>query len=139
MALDIPKLRGSFEALAPKGDQLMVRFYELLFAKFPQVKPLFSNASMPEQRAKLLRALALVVKNLEQPGVLVPYLEGLGRMHVAYGAVPGHYDAVGGCLLEALADTAGPIWNDGLKQAWTEAYQAVASIMLKGAGEKAPA
>lgn len=133
MALNVKLLRSSFEAVAPKGAQLISRFYALLFDRFPQVKPLFEKTPMAEQEKKLLRSLAVIVGSLEKPELLAPYLQGLGRMHVAYGALPAHYDAVGGCLLSAMAEVAGPLWTSELEAAWREAYGAVASIMLQGA------
>ena len=132
--LNVKLLQDSLKAISHKGDELVAAFYDILFTKYPTVRPLFDNARMPEQKQKLLRAIVMAVRNLEKPEVLVPYLEGLGRMHVAYGAEAAHYDAVGECLLEALEKTAGPLWNDELKAAWGDAYGAIAGLMKKGAG-----
>ena len=133
-ALNVKLLQDSLKAISHKGDELVATFYDILFSKYPAVRPLFENARMPEQKQKLLRSIVIAVRNLEKPDVLVPYLEGLGRMHVAFGAEAAHYDAVGECLLEALAKTAGPLWNDELKGAWGDAYGAIAGLMKKGAG-----
>jgi hemoglobin-like flavoprotein len=133
MALNVGLLRSSFELVAPKGEQVVDRFYTLLFEKHPSVKPLFANTTQKEQGKKLLRSLSIVVQNLEKPDVLAPYLQGLGRMHVAFGTQEAHYDAVGGCLLQALAETAGPAWNATLESAWAEAYGVVAKLMKDGA------
>ena len=132
--LNVKLLQDSLKAISHKGDELVATFYDTLFLKYPVVRSLFDNARMPEQKNKLLRSIVLTVRNLEKPEVLVPYLEGLGRMHVAYGAEAAHYDAVGECLLEALEKTAGPLWNDELKTAWGDAYGAIAGLMKKGAG-----
>lgn len=133
-ALNVKLLQDSLKAISHKGDELVATFYNILFSRYPAVRPLFDGVRMPEQKNKLLRSIVLVVRNLEKPEVLVPYLQGLGRMHVAYGAEDGHYDAVGECLLEALAQTAGPIWNDELETAWGDAYGTIAGLMKQGAG-----
>lgn len=135
MSLNVNALRESFEAVKPSSDKLTEVFYATLFERYPEVKPLFENVEMEEQRKKLFQALALVVRNLEKPDVLAGILEQMGRRHVDYGALPEHYPAVGECLLHALATVAGPLWNDELNQAWTDAYGAIADLMLKGAAQ----
>ena len=132
--LNVQLLQDSLKAISHKGDALVTEFYDLLFSRYPAVKPLFDNIRLPDQKQKLLRSIVLVVRNLERPEVLVPYLQGLGRMHVAYGAEDAHYDAVGECLLEALGKTAGPLWSDELNAAWGDAYGAIAALMKQGAG-----
>ena len=143
MALQVQLVRDSFTALAPKHgamlqtfyDTLFQRypqvrplfaktnmaeqtFYDTLFQRYPQVRPLFAKTNMAEQQKKLGQALALVVANLERPDVLTTALHEMGARHVGYGTEPPHYDAVGECLLHALAVTAGPLRNDELAQAW---------------------
>jgi hemoglobin-like flavoprotein len=40
---------------------------------------------------------------------------------------------VGECLLAAMAEIAGPLWNDELAAAWAETYGAVSALMQQGA------
>lgn len=135
LPLQIELLETSFEAVKPAGEELVAYFYDLLFERHPGVQPLFANADMQEQQGKLLSALALVVANLRKPDVLVPALQELGRKHVAYGAEPAHYDAVGAVLLDSLAAIAGDVWTDELRDAWAEAYGLAASVMIEAASE----
>ena len=133
MSLKIDLLEESFQAVAPKGDELVETFYRNLFADYPQVKPLFENAEMADQKKKLLASLKLVVDNLRRPDVLGPALEQLGAKHVDFGAQEEHYPAVGATLLKSLAETAGDLWNDEFNQAWAEAYEEISKMMLAGA------
>ena len=135
MALDADLLRSSLKAISHKADQLAATFYDRLFSRYPEVRPLFEQTRMDEQRKKLIRSIVLIVRHVDNETFLVPYLEGLGRMHVAYGAQDAHYDAVGSCLLQALAETAGEQWSDELQAAWGDAYGVVAGVM-KGAAKK---
>ncbi|HJN45276.1 MAG: globin domain-containing protein [Vicinamibacterales bacterium] len=139
MALEVQLLRDSFVALTPRHGELLQTFYDTLFERYPQVRPLFAKNDMSEQRKNLGEAPALVVANLERPDVLTQTLHRMGARHVAYGAEPPHYDAVGECLLHALAVTAGPLWNDELADAWAGAYGAVADLMKQGAAQTAKA
>jgi len=133
MAIDIAKLQQSFRKLTPKADLLAINFYDTLFDRYPETLALFSNTRFPEQREKLIRSLALVIRNIERPEFLSAYLMGLGAIHVAYGVKPAHYEAMGECLLSALAVTAGKLWDAETEQVWREAYQMIADTMLAGA------
>lgn len=135
MGLNVEALRSSFELVAPRADELTEKFYATLFMRYPQVVPLFQDADMDVQRRKLATALAFVVRNLENEDALVDTLEGLGARHIGYGAKTEHYPAVGECLLESLKSIAGEHWNAELETAWTEAYEAVAQIMMRGAAK----
>jgi methyl-accepting chemotaxis protein len=131
--LQVKLLRDSFDAVKPRADVLVATFYRILFERYPSVKPLFLDTDMKSQQRKLVQALALVVANLEKPDTLKAALHDLGGRHVAYGAEPAHYDAVGECLLAALATVAGPLWSSKLEKAWADAYGVVASLAIEGA------
>ncbi len=131
--MNVNLIRSSFEALRPQAPLLVDRFYATLFERYPQVRSLFAHTDLPKQKQMLTQALSLLVANLEKPDVLKTYLGQLGAKHVRYGAREAHYDAVGECLLAAMADVAGPLWTEELEREWTETYGAVASLMLQGA------
>lgn len=133
MGLNVELLESSFKLVAPKGEALVTRFYERLFKKYPAVKPLFKKTSIKEQKKKLLASLVLVIQNLRHPDKLTPVLQDMGARHVGYGAKPAHYDAVGENLLAVLGEFAGAAWTPQVKQAWTDAYGAIKTIMLAGA------
>jgi len=133
MSLNVELLEQSFALVAPQGDELVDAFYRNLFSDFPQVKPMFENVDVTEQKQKLLASLKLVVENLRRPDTLIPALEGLGSRHVEYGAQEAHYPAVGQTLLKSLAEIAGDAWNDELNEAWSDAYGEISKIMFAGA------
>lgn len=135
MAIDVAKLQQSFRKLTPKADLLAINFYDTLFDRHPETLTLFSNTRFPEQREKLIRSLALVIRNIERPEFLAAYLKGLGAIHVAYGVKREHYELMGDCLVSALAITAGRFWDTELEQVWREAYQMIADMMLDGADQ----
>ncbi len=135
LGLRVELLEQSFEAVKPHAEDLVVRFYENLFQQHPGVQPLFAEVDMGEQRGKLLAALATVVASLRQPDVLVPHLEELGRRHVAYGAEPAHYEAVGTVLVETLGEIAGDVWTNELRDAWSDAVSLVATVMIDAASQ----
>jgi methyl-accepting chemotaxis protein len=127
----IALLENSFALLAGSAEQLVARFYEELFERYPAVVPMFDGADMSDQQKKLLAALKLVVNSLRNPDKLVGALTQLGRKHRDYGAQPEHYGAVAETLLDVMAEFAGNAWTEDVKQAWTGALNQVAEVMIK--------
>ena len=46
MSLDLDVLETSFDAIAPRGDELTDVFYTRLFAAAPAVRPLFAGTNL---------------------------------------------------------------------------------------------
>lgn len=135
MALNIELLRGSFEVVATANPRFIGRFYELLFARHPQTRAMFSPGSEARQAEMLTGALVAVLEHLEDAPWLVQTLGALGAKHVTYGVTREMYDWVGSSLLATLAEVAGPAWSAELEAAWGEAYAAIVSMMQAGARE----
>lgn len=133
MDLNLEPLEESFDAVAPRGDELMDEFYGRLFAAAPAVKPLFAGTDMRRQKAMLLSALALVRKSLRDLDAIVPKLRQLGARHVAHGARPEHYPVVAAVLIVSMAAVAGPAWKREYADAWGEALDVVAGVIIEGA------
>ncbi len=132
LGLDVNLLEKTFEALAPSGEKLVKRFYQELFKRYPDVKPMFGNTSISAQQKKLLAALKLVISNLRKPQVLEGALMELGAKHENYGAIAEHYDAVAETMLNVLEEFAGDLWTLEVHDAWSDALNLVAQTMLKG-------
>jgi len=130
----IALLESSFALLAGEAEALVARFYEELFKRYPAVQPLFAGLNMADQQKKLLAALKLVVNSLRKPEVLNNALTELGKKHIGYGALPEHYGAVTGTLLDVMAEFAGDAWTDNVREAWTQALNQVSEVMIE-AGE----
>ena len=135
MSLDLEALETSFDLVAPRGDELMDVFYARLFAAAPVVKPLFAGTDMSRQKSMLLGALVLLRKSLRDLDRIVPVLREMGARHVRYGARPEHYPVVGSVLIAAMAGVAGEDWRPEYEQAWSAAFEVVASVMIDGAAE----
>ena len=133
MNLNLEALEESFDAIAPRGDELMHEFYGRLFATAPAVMPLFAQTDMRRQKAILLSALVLVRKSLRDLDSIVPKLRRLGARHVAYGAQPEHYPVVAEVLIASMAAVAGPAWKSEYEAAWGDALGTVAAVMIEGA------
>lgn len=131
-------VQDSFTKVAPIADTAADIFYNRLFEIAPEVRPLFA-ADMSRQKEVLMQTLGTAVQNLHQVETILPVVKDLGVRHVGYGVKDEHYDTVGAALLYTLEKGLGEAWNDDLKEAWTETYVTVATVMKDAAAEAAAA
>ena len=132
MALDAALLKQSFDLVLTRAPDLTARFYDVLFERYPETRPLFSRNPRGRQEQMLASALSAVIDHLEDASWLTEQLAALGAKHVGYGVRPEMYDWVGDALLTSLAAAAGADWSDELRAQWTEAYGAIVSLMRAG-------
>jgi hemoglobin-like flavoprotein len=138
MSLDVRLLRDSFESLRPQGDEMVEKFYSILFTRHPDIKKMFAQTDMVAQRKKFFDTLDELIKHLEQPDKTLSDLLILGNSHVDYGVRAEQYPIVCDALVEAMKTVAGKNWTPTLDQAWRQAYDKVADIMKKGAALRRP-
>lgn len=65
-------IQQSFAKVVPIADQAAVLFYDRLFEIAPDVKPMFHDADMAEQRRKLMETLGIVVTGLSRLETVLP-------------------------------------------------------------------
>lgn len=133
MAIDPDLLRGSIELAASREPVITKRFYEILFERYPQVRPMFSRNAPERQQQMLQGAILAVLDHLDDPTWLGDTLGGLGATHVSYGVTDDMYPLVGECLIAALADLCGDDWTDAHHDSWVEAYGVISSLAIAGA------
>ena len=95
---------------------------------------------MVAQGTKLMQMIALAVSKLDDPEVLMPTLQSLGRRHAGYGVRDEHYDSVGAALLKTLYQGLGVAYTAEVEEAWIDVYGVIASTMKDAARyESSPA
>src|SRR5690606_16106401 len=120
MSLNVPALRSSFELVVEREPQLTHRFYDILFQRYPQTKPMFRNNPRQEQEKMLTDVLVKLMDHLEDAPWLVRELGALGSKHADYGVTDEMYGWVGASLLEALEQVAAEEWTPELAAAWSD-------------------
>jgi NAD(P)H-flavin reductase/hemoglobin-like flavoprotein len=130
--VDIARLKSNFARVAMHGDDVALHFYADLFLKHPETRTMFP-VSMQAQRAHLVDALARIIASVDRAEELTPFLQDLGRGHRKFGALAGHYEAVGASLLATLRHFSGEGWDAQIEADWTAAYQLVAGAMTTAA------
>ena len=139
MALNVSLLRSSFDLVISRQPQITPRFYEILFARYPQVRPLFGRNAQTAQQQMLQEALVAVMDHLEDASWLSQTLRAMGAKHLDYGVDDSMYAWVGDSLLATLAEAAGEAWTPELAQAWTDAYATLSGFMISEAYPKTQA
>ncbi len=128
----------SWAKLGGRADELLVRFYERLFALDPSAHALFSHTNMAVQRMKFAGMIEAILALREEPRQFVSSAAALGRRHRDYGVTPAQYDSAGVALIAALKDLAGPALTPELKESWVAGYKLVAAIMIRAAERPRP-
>lgn len=124
----IDLVRTSWAKVVPIADTVGKLFYANLFEADPMLKGMFKG-DIEQQAGKLMQVVGAAVGKLDEPAVLLPMLEALGRRHVDYGVVPAHYDTVGAALLKTLGQGLGPAFTPQVQAAWTKVYGAMVEAM----------
>ena len=128
----IALVRESFDLIEPIAPQAGALFYANLFEADPSLQRLFSG-SIGDQGVKLMQMISVAVSQLDQPEVLIPVLENLGRRHGGYGVKDADYDTVGTALLKTLYQGLGVAYNEEVEEAWISVYSVLATTMKKAA------
>jgi hemoglobin-like flavoprotein len=128
----IALLRGSFSIVEKKAGIAGLVFYRNLFNLAPSLRALFQS-DIELQGCKFMEALRFTIATLEDPAVLTPVLEALGRRHVGYGTRDEHYDVVIEALMLTLQQSLGPKFTKAAARAWQLALTYLADTMKRGA------
>ncbi len=128
--MDVILLQESFEMVAPQKDRFARRFYERLFAAYPETQALFAKSDMRRQESALMATLAAVVAGVERGENLGPTLQRLGARHATYGVEPGHYPLVGETLLATFDEFLGPTFTPAMRETWAQAFEVISSQMI---------
>jgi hemoglobin-like flavoprotein len=133
LAIDASLLRESIGLAASREPIITTRFYEILFERYPAVRPMFSRNSPERQQQMLQGAILAVLDHLDDPAWLEDSLGALGAKHVSYGVQDAMYPAVGECLIATLAELCADEWTPAHEAAWAEAYGVITTLALRGA------
>jgi nitric oxide dioxygenase len=132
----IALVQQSFAKVIPIREQAAALFYERLFAIDPSTRPLF-RSDVRAQGAKLMAAIATVVKSLDRLDLILDDLRTLARRHDGYGVQEAHYASVGSALLWTLERGLGADFTSELREAWAAAYGVLSDAMIDATGRPA--
>lgn len=124
-------VKATVPFLKENGVALTKHFYQRMFRDNPELKHVFNmgNQKNDKQQTALAMAVLAYAEHIDNPGVLMPILDGIGNKHVSVGIRAEHYGIVGGHLLAAIAEVVGEGASPELMEAWAAAYWQLADIM----------
>lgn len=131
----IELVQSTWNLVVPIAEQAATLFYGKLFELDPEIKPMFAQADLPEQKRKLMQTIGVAVKRLHRLDEIVPVVRDLGRRHVGYGVQDQHYDTVAEALLWTLEQGLGEFFTPEVKDAWAVTYTVLADTMKDAAAE----
>ncbi|MCL4430696.1 MAG: globin domain-containing protein [Epsilonproteobacteria bacterium] len=126
----IAAIKETIPLVNQEAENVTTRMYEILFSKYPETKPMFSNAAK-DQHKKLAGAIAAFAGNIDNLGVLGAAVEKMAQSHVMTQVKPIHYPMVADALITAMGDVLGEAFTDARKNAWVEAYTFLANILMQ--------
>jgi hemoglobin-like flavoprotein len=129
-------VRKSWAQFEPAVRGAGAHFYDRLFELDPGARRLFAATDMAVQEAKLMQMFGDIVRSLDQPAELVPEVAALGRRHTHYGVQDADYESVGAALLWTLEQGLGEAFTPEVRDAWSEAYLLVATVMRRAAARE---
>ena len=122
-------IKNSASLITRNAPQITKRMYEILFDKYPHIKPLF--ADQPEdQYMKLADALSAYAINIDKLHIFTPALMVIAQKHVETNIKAGHYPIIEEVLLEAIQGTLKSVDNDFI-EAWREAYGYLSHVLIE--------
>lgn len=133
----IRTIQATVPALQAHARDITEHFYPLLFSRYPEVKAYFNQTHQAtgSQRQALANAVLAYAANIENLEALGDTVKLITHKHCSLNIHPAQYQAVGECLLDAIAAVLGDAATPAILQAWGEAYQQLADILI-GAEEQ---
>lgn len=128
--IDTRLLRDTLELTLARDDTFPRRFYELLFAAHPDVKPLFHRSTPGALNKMFAQKLSAIVDHLDDPHWLGRELGNLAANHESYGVKPEMYAWVGDALIATLREACADVWTDDTERAWSDAYASITRSIL---------
>lgn len=121
-------VQNSFEKMASVTDTAACLFLYRLFDLDPSLRPMFP-ADLAGQCRKMMDAVTLAVRCLDQLDLLLPIVEGLGRRLALSGVRYEHYDTAATALRWTLEQVLGDSFTPEVEDAWLASFTLLVTAM----------
>ena len=122
-------IKSTAPVLKEHGEAITQEMYKIMFNNHPEVQAIFKDAE-PDQHKKLANAVYAYAANIDQLEKLGKGIETIVNVHIKTNVQPEHYPIVGASLLEAIKNILGDAATDEIINAWAEAYQFLAEVLI---------
>lgn len=126
-------VKSTAPVLQENGEILTRHFYKRMFSHNPEVAVFFNPAHQQSgsQQKALAGAICAYAANIDNLGALAGAVELIAQKHASLQIKPEHYPIVGENLLASIREVLGDAANDDIINAWAEAYNFLAAVMIK--------
>jgi hemoglobin-like flavoprotein len=126
---EIRLIQMSWNLLTLKSKTTGEKFYANLFKKHTDMAELFKG-DIKDQSGALMRMVKTVVEGLNNPQIIIPALQELGRRHREYGVKDEYYKEFGNLLVETIGSELGSDFDVKTKAAWEKLYDTLGRVMM---------
>ena len=125
-------IKSTVPALQLYSEDITRHFYPLLFEQYPEVIPYFNqtNQAKGTQPKALANAVLAYGANIDELGNLSGAVSTIVQKHCSLGIEPVQYQAVGACLLQAIAAVLGDAATDEIVDDQAELHGVVREVVL---------
>ncbi|MGG3573547.1 NO-inducible flavohemoprotein [Bacillus gobiensis] len=125
-------VQSTVPVLKQHSKEIGKRFYELLFAKAPDLYNIFNQTNQKRgiQQEALGYAVYAAGEHITNLDAIKPVIERISQKHRAIGVKEEQYPIVGETLLEAVKDVLGDAASDEIIEAWGKAYGYIADAFI---------
>lgn len=127
---EIRLIQDSYNKINDISEKIGEKFYNKLFEQNPEIIKLFKS-DMKEQSHLLMNMVKTVVEGLNNPQIIIPAIQELGRRHNEYGVMPEMYGVFGNCLIDCIEQESGNDFRPETKRAWEKLYNILADVMRR--------
>ena len=127
---DLKLLQDSYARLHAEMDLHSLYFYEALFRRAPELKPMFRE-DLEAQGMKFMSTLGRILDEMDHPHMLSAKLAELGRMHAAIGVTRAQFAPMEEALIDTMKNVLGEDMTADLERAWRTGFQEVGAAMSR--------
>ena len=132
-ASDDVLLRESFERLQADFDQFSTYFYEALFRRAPELRPMFRD-DLAGQGMKFITTLREVILSTKDATSEEERLAQLGSYHATLGVTAKSFAPMEEALIDTPKHTLGDAFTPELEAVWRKAYGEMSARMIRKGG-----
>ncbi|MGR3759641.1 globin domain-containing protein [Roseobacteraceae bacterium NS-SX3] len=130
---ELELLQNSYARLHAEMDLHSVYFYEALFRRAPELRPMFRD-DLEAQGMKFMTTLGRILSALRDPEALSGKLAELGKFHAAIGVTGAQFAPMEEALVDTMHHVLGSDMSSELERAWRTAFKEVSEEMERLGG-----
>lgn len=131
-AFDPAALRAGHALVAADRDRFAARFFEILFARYPDLHRLFPD-DLAWAGTAVTAVVEAVVSAADDAEALLELVETFGVDNRTVGFLDEDYARIGHAMVLTARSVGGSAWTPDVDRAWVDGFDVVAELMVGSA------